>query len=160
MELGLKTTDRGFSYDRYPFPAGMVVYNMEREKVTLKVDKPTLFLVWSVQASLNSLGWQRLMDIQERYQDKGLETVAVNFKNGADFNTQMTEARSFLDREPKPTHNYLDPMGFVIDGLRVPAFPSAYLVNGAGEVIFMTRATDASGLELLESETETLVNTL
>lgn len=92
-----------------------------------------------------------MTEIDERFRDRGLDTVGINFENGANLESQYQNLKRFV-AERQPRHRmHFDYLGYAIDLLDVPGFPSFMLVKD-GAVIFTTLGEDEEGVALLESE--------
>ncbi len=151
IEIGLKTRNKGFSFEMYRFPDDIIVYDLERNKSTLEVGDLALIQIWSIDHGGQPPLWDRLVDIAERYRERGLETIGINFENGAELAGQHQNLRDFVAVR-KPTHRIcFDYLGYTIDLLKVPGFPSYMLVRD-GSVVFTTLGEDEEGVDLLEDE--------
>ena len=142
----------GFSRESYRFPDGIMVYDMDKQKTYLAIDRLTLIRIWSKGAGSEPPDWQRARDLSSRFKDRGLEFISVNFENGSDFKTQHRMLQAFFSERPQPEKFYFDALGYTVDLLRIPGFPIYYLVDKDGMVVFRTYDGDEEGMAILHSE--------
>ncbi len=143
-----------YSYEKYPFPKDIMVFDMNKKSSTMTIDGLTLIQVWSTCCGAEPEVWSRIRSIEEHYRDRGLKTLSVNFENGSEFASQYSLLQKFFQDVEQPEHFYFDSMGYVIDLLEVPGFPTYFLVAPDGNVVFRTNGKDEEGVSLLESEIE------
>ena len=142
---------KGYSYEVFPFPNNMVLYDMERQKTTPKALGLTLVMVWTTKVGYDPTQWERVLSIIETNKAAGLEFFGVNFENGTNFQIQRDRVQEFFSRTTPMEPNYLDVLGYAMDFLKVPSFPTYFLVSDQN-VVFYTRGSDKEGMDLLEME--------
>lgn len=148
-------TRQAFSYDTYPLPEGIMLYTLDREKVYLKTDgKLTFIQVWSMCCGAEPDVWATALDISANYRDYGLQTISVNFENGAGVREQIEEVGKFMKGVAPPKNLLLDGLGYIVDLLHVPGFPTYYLVDTDNQVVFRTNGKDPEGVKLFRQEIE------
>ena len=144
-----------YSFDAFPLPNGILLYTLDREKVNLDTGgKLTFIQVWSMCCGAEPDVWATALDLSTTYRDYGLQTISVNFENGAGVGEQIEEVRKFMQGVTKPENLLLDGLGYAIDLLHVPGFPTYYLVDANRQVVFRTNGKDPEGLKLLRREIE------
>lgn len=154
-QIKLKTKKGpSYSYEKYPFPDGIRVYDMNKKPSIMTIDGLTLIQVWSTCCGAEPEVWSRIRSIEQHYRDMGLKTMSVNFENGTELASQYNILTEFFKKVEQPEHFYFDALGYVIDFLKVPGFPTYYLVASDGTVVFRTNGKDEEGLSLLEAEIE------
>ena len=153
------TRSSGYSYEQFPFPDGIKVYTLEKERIILGIDSLTLIEIWSSCCGAEPSVWARVRGIEQRYASLGLKTYSVNFENGADAASQFEELGEFIKDVTRPANLYLDTLGYTIDYLHVPGFPTYYLVSEDGTVVFRTNGKDEEGVSLLETEIRSRLGT-
>ena len=154
-QVSMRSTEKtGYKYEDYPFPAEIMVYTLDKQRVELKTEGLTLIQIWSFDAGSEPEHWARARAMESTYKDKGLTTVSINFENGAGFKGQHQMLTSYFKETPIPEHFYFDGLGYTVDLLHVPGFPAYYLVDD-GRVVFRTNGKDEEGLAVLESEIKT-----
>ena len=149
---------KSFSYDQFPFPEGVKVYDMDKKPLFLEPDQLTLIQVWSTCCGAEPEVWSRVMELGKTYKDRGLKTISINFENGTDMREQHRLITEFFTERDQPEHFFLDGLGYVIDLLKVPGFPTYYLVSEDKMVVFRTNGKDEEGLTLLEAEIQSRVS--
>jgi len=152
MHLKLNTTDKGYSYETYPFPADLSVFDLDRQEHLLKVETLTLIQVWSLCCGTSDAMWNRILDMGLAYRDLGLKTISINFENGMPGKVQRERLAAYFQTVKEPEHFFYDPMGGVVELLRVPSIPTYFLVDETGMVVFHTLGEDTEGVTLLEQE--------
>ena len=152
FRVGISADQRkGYSYEVFPFPNNMVLYDMERQKTTPKALGLTLVMVWTTKVGFDPIQWDRIRSLVENNKAAGLEFFAVNFENGTNFQIQRDRVQEFFARTPPLEPNYLDVLGYAMDFLKVPSYPTYFLVSDQN-VVFYTRGSDGEGMDLLETE--------
>ena len=147
-----------YTYENYPFPDDIRVYTMDKKEVVLAIDQLTLIQVWSTCCGAEPEVWQRVRQMEADYRDQGLKTVSISFENGSDFPDHHQILVDFFKKVEQPEHFYFDPLGYVIDLLKVRGFPSYYLVDKDGTVVFRTSGKDREGVRMLEIEIQNRLN--
>jgi len=150
--MRLNTTTKGYSYESYTFPKDIQVFKMDKSRHTLTPKGLTMVQVWSLKDGAQSRFWDQVDQIRKNWTEKGLTVLSVNFENGSDFYRQREDLAHFFKVREKPDNFYFDAMGYVADFLKVPGFPTYFLVDEKGEVIFYTLGEDEDGVALLETE--------
>jgi len=152
-------TRQAYSYDTYPLPDDIMLYTLDREKVYLKTDgKLTFIQVWSMCCGAEPGVWATALDLSNSYRDYGLQTISVNFENGAGVREQIEQVGEFMKGVAPPEKLLLDGLGYIVDLLHVPGFPTYYLVDTNNQVVFRTNGKDPEGLKLLRREIEKRLN--
>ncbi|MDJ0841494.1 MAG: hypothetical protein QNK37_33610 [Acidobacteriota bacterium] len=151
------TLEEAYNFETYPFPDDLLVYDQERRKLNLEVEGLTLIQVWSIEMGGKPDIWNRLVAIHNRYKDRGLQTVSINFENGGDAQSSFKNLRNFLAGRPHPMPTYLDFLGYTVDLLKIPGFPTYILVKDQ-QVVFTTLGDVEEGVDMLENEIERLLD--
>jgi hypothetical protein len=152
VSMKLRTRDKGYSYDAYPFPNDLIVSSLDRQKHHLQVTELTLIHVWSLCCGTSSDMWNRIEDMGLAYRDLGLKTISINFENGMPGKIQRQELAQFFKNVKEPENFYYDPMAGVVELLKVPGIPTYFLVDETGMVVFRTLGEDREGVKLLEEQ--------
>ncbi len=147
--------NKPYAYLDFPLPEGILVYQMDKQKLNLEVKGLTLIQIWSRDAGSEGVHWERARAVEARYKDRGLTTISVNFENGMGFKYQHRWLKQFFQKTPLPEHFYFDALGYTVDLLKIPGFPTWFLVDEQGTVVFRTNGKNEEGLAILESEIET-----
>ncbi len=143
---------KGYAYENYPMPDNILVYDLEKNRTALRVDRLTLIQLWGVCCGTDLANWDQFQEVSRKYAGKGLQTISVNFENGVSGRAQRENLKQFFAVARKPEQLYYDPLGYVVDFLKTPGFPTLYLVEADGTVVFRTNGKDPEGLSILESE--------
>jgi len=156
IEIGLNRTNKGFTFNNYTMPDEIIVYDMAREKAPLEVGDLAVIQIWSIDNGGDPYLFSRIEYLHDRYGEQGLDVVGINFENGAELNQQYADLKRFV-AERKPKHRmHFDYLGYAVDLLQIPGFPSYILVKD-GRVVFTTLGEDEEGVALLEGEIERIL---
>lgn len=147
----LRTKSTSFSDDTYPFPAGMEVYDLHRKPHIIDPNGLTLIQVWGICCGGEPEVFARVEDLIRTYGDRGLDWVSINFENGLDYAGSVSEVQKYFADKEKPPKLYTDPLGYSIDLLKVTGFPTYFLVDADGQVVFRTNGKDPEGMTRLEA---------
>lgn len=145
-----KTTS--YSYDTFPFPSNIMVWTLEKEKLYVKPEGLSFVTVFGLCCGAEPEVWNRATDLAARYKGQGLNAYMINFENGSELKAQLRDVKKFLETNSRPDNIYIDAMGYSIDNLQVNGFPTYFLVDKDGNVVFTTNGKDEEGLAILESE--------
>jgi len=158
VKVETPTYEKGWAYEDYPFPDGIKVYKLNKEKHVLKAEGLTLVQLWSIDAGGDPQTWRAFEKLIDKYKGKGLKTISVNFENGVDFKVQQAMLKKFFATTKEPENFYFDYMGYSVDMLRTPGFPMYSLVDKNGRVVFRTNGKDAEGMDILDAELNDRLN--
>lgn len=143
---------RSYSYNEFPFPPDMLLWTLEKEKLTFRPEGLSLVTVFGLCCGAEPFVWNRVNELASRYKDQGLNTYMINFENGGELASQLRDVKKFLESNTRPDNILIDGMGYTVDLLQVNGFPTYYLVDANGNVVFQTNGKDEEGLAILESE--------
>lgn len=147
-----KASQTGYKYENFSLPPGIMVKTMNKEKIELKVDRFSLIHVWSINGGGGKDQWLPFSDLVNNFQPKGLQVISVNFENGIGGKAQLNKLTRFFEKNKKPENFYYDSMGYITDFLTVSGFPTYFLVEADGTVVFRTNGFDPNGMAILEQE--------
>jgi hypothetical protein len=147
-----KRKNTSYSYDIQPFPSNIMVYTLEKEKLYVRPEGLSLVTVFGLCCGAEPGVWSRVNEMAAQYKDQGLNTYMINFENGSELKAQMRDIKKFLESNSRPDNLYIDSMGYSIDNLQVNGFPTYFLVDADGNIIFRTNGKDEEGMAILESE--------
>lgn len=146
---------QGFSFENKPLPTDIMLYTLDKEKVYLNTGgKLTFIQVWSICCGAEPDVWAKALELSQTYRDYGMQTISVNFENGSGVKEQIAEVKDFLKTNTAPETLLVDGLGYIVDLLKVPGFPTYYLVDAQNQVVFRTNGKDPEGLKLLRQEIE------
>lgn len=146
---------QGFSFETYPLPDNIQLSKIDRSKVMLDTQgKLTFVQVWSICCGGEPDIWAQALDIAEMYKGNGLQTISINFENGAGLKAQIAEVKDYFTKNPPPENLFFDGLGYVTDFLNVTGFPTYYLVDKNNQVVFRTNGKDPEGMKLFRQEIE------
>ena len=152
LDTSSQSTLRGYAYEDYPFPSGLKLRTLDKQTVEFKPEGVTLIQVWTKGGGSQVDLWTTVTRLAERYEEQGLTTISVNFENGTSGKVQRAFLDEYFTKVTKPKHFYYDTLGYVVDLLKVPGFPTYYLVDKQGRVVFRTNGNDPEGVQILENE--------
>lgn len=141
-----------YSYEVFPFPSNIKVWTLEKEKLTVKPEGLSLVTVFGLCCGAEPHVWSRINDLASRYKEQGLNTYMINFENGGELKASLRDVKKFLEANTRPDNIYIDSMGYSIENLQVNGFPTYFLVDKDGNVVFQTNGKDEEGMSILESE--------
>ena len=156
MPMGVKSNS-SYSYDVYPFPSGIMVYTLDKERLELKPEGLSLVTVFGLCCGVEPEVWNRVIGMEQQYKDLGMNTYMINFENGGELAMQLRDVKKFVQTNTRPENLLIDSMGYTIDFLTVPGFPTYFLVDKEGNVVFRTNGKDEEGMQILESEIQTRI---
>jgi len=157
FKMDLKLDSQGHSYLESAMPNGIKLKTLDGTPYTLAVSGPTLIQVWSVCCGGESVLWADQRLVEEKYAEKGLRVVSINFENGKSPKQQINEVNTYFETMPRPGELYLDALGYVVDDLPVKGFPTYILVKADGTLHFRTSGKSVEGVILLEQEIENIL---
>ncbi len=159
VKVDVPQYEKGWAYESYKFPPGIKVYRMDKTKEDLKLDGHlTLIQLWSIDAGGEPEVWSQYKALVDKYKGKGLKSVSINFENGVDFGVQHEMLKKFFAKTAQPERFYFDYMGYSVDLLTTPGFPTYSLVDESGQVIFRTNGKDPEGMDMLRLEIDDRLN--
>ena len=148
-----KASSKSWRYENIPFPSGIQVRTLEGEKLELKIhDALTLVHVWNTKGGGVPEQWMPFSDLYHNYTEKGLRVYSVNFENAMGGRAQRAALVAFFEKNFQPKEAFYDAMGYSPDLLHVGGFPTYYLVDPDGTIVFRTNGWDKEGMTLLEQE--------
>ena len=148
-----KASTKSWRYENLPFPTGIMVRTVQGEKLELKIENQlTLVHVWNNKGGGVPEQWMRFSDIYGNYVDKGLRVYSVNFENAMGGRAQRAALVAFFEKNFQPKDAFYDSMGYSPDLLKVGGFPTYYLVDPDGTIVFRTNGWDREGMTILEQE--------
>ena len=156
MEIG-SPQNRAWSYEDFSFPTKqLALFTLDKQQAVVKPQGLTLVFIWSVDVGGDARTWSQTESIGQRFAPD-LATIWINHENAVNFSGQREKVGRFFAAKTKPKHLFLDPMGSVVEHLKVPSFPSYLLVDAHGSVVFRANAANPEAVAMLEGEIRNLM---
>lgn len=156
--VSVRPNSTGFETMDMAFPKDVKVYDLNRQAHILKPEGLTLIQIWGTCCGGEPEVYSRVENLFETYGDQGLSWISINFENGLDYAGAVSEMTKYFATKEKPANLYTDPLGYSIDLLNVSGFPTYFLVDKDGRVVFRTNGKDDEGMARLEGEIQARIN--
>ncbi len=153
FKIDLKLADNAFQEETTPFPEGLELFALDMKAKSVQLGEMTLVQVWSACCGAEPEIWGEVEAMVREYEEHGLTWVSVNFENGLNMGQMKSKMNDYFAQREAPKNLYLDPMGDIIDQLKVTGFPTYLLVVG-DTVVFRTNGKDPEGVRLFRQQIE------